>query len=268
METRRLKQIAILILLALNVALLLLLGGQRLQERRQLREAEAQLRTLYQQYGLSISPAADLQQIPPSTLSLTRQDKAELALAAKLLGEQPAFYDHGSLIYRYVGQNGTLQFRSNGSVEGISLCIPTENPRDFATTLYHSLDMVVTQDLLEDQSGQITAVQTLRDIPMSGCELTLDFENGFLTQVSGCYISTEAATQLSSGRYTCATALTLLLNHYLSAGIVFQQVEGLSCLYRLQSTPDSLTLVPLWKIVTDTSTWLVDCSLNTVERTV
>ena len=54
METRRLKNIAILILLLLNAFLLLLLGYQEMQGRRAEREALDRLGTLFATEGLAL----------------------------------------------------------------------------------------------------------------------------------------------------------------------------------------------------------------------
>ena len=60
METCRLKNIAILILLLLNAVLLLLLGHQHLQARHSAREADGQLRALYAAGQLALDDSVDL----------------------------------------------------------------------------------------------------------------------------------------------------------------------------------------------------------------
>ena len=66
METRRLKNIAILILLLLNAFLLLLLGYQYLQAEEAARDTREQLSVLFASQELELSAQADLSQSPLS----------------------------------------------------------------------------------------------------------------------------------------------------------------------------------------------------------
>ena len=62
METQRLKNIAIVILLLLNACLLLLLGYQHFQSRWAQADAREELRSLYAANQLTLSAQADLDQ--------------------------------------------------------------------------------------------------------------------------------------------------------------------------------------------------------------
>ena len=101
METYRLKNIAILILLLLNGGLLLLLGYQFLQAKRTEEAAAAQLNVLCQANELSLSGQVDLEQQPLSPLALSRDTQTETAIAAWLLGGGAAAASQGGGIYSY-----------------------------------------------------------------------------------------------------------------------------------------------------------------------
>ena len=80
METCRLKNIAILILLLLNAVLLLLLGHQHLQARHSAREADGQLRALYAAGQLALDDSVDLGQQPLTPLALVRREEVPAGL--------------------------------------------------------------------------------------------------------------------------------------------------------------------------------------------
>ena len=99
METYRLKNIAILILLLLNIGLLFLIGSQRWQSRRADAETARQLTALYEASQLNLDHRLQLDQQPLSTLTLSRDEGTERAIAAYLLGGSTVSSSQGGGIY-------------------------------------------------------------------------------------------------------------------------------------------------------------------------
>ena len=120
-ETYRLKNIAILILLLLNGFLLLLLGYQYLQARRSETDTAGQLQALYEANELKLSLQIDLEEQSLTPLNLTRRSETERAIASWLLGSDAASASQGGGIYSYEGDHGTIQFRAGGSFDGSRL---------------------------------------------------------------------------------------------------------------------------------------------------
>ena len=118
---------------------------------------------------------------------------------------------------------------------------------------------------VQNRTGSVTAVQQLSGVPISGCGLTLRFERGTLTSVSGAHVNLEDAVPAPAERMTCVTALVRFLDYRTTAGIVCGAVEGARCVYELHSGP-SLRLLPMWRIDTDTYTYFVDCATGEVTR--
>ena len=127
METQRLKNIAIVILLLLNACLLLLLGYQHFQSRWAQADAREELRSLYAANQLTLSAQADLDQEPLSPLSLLRHSGTEQAIASSLLGGSTSALSQGGGIYSYAGEHGTIRFRSGGGFDGTGLTVPVED---------------------------------------------------------------------------------------------------------------------------------------------
>ena len=118
METYRLKNIAIVILLLLNACLLFMVGQQYFQSLQTQRRSAAQLRELYRSSQLALDSRLDLSQQPLDILTLARQAETERAIAAALLGGEALATSQGGGIYSYEAHDSTIQFRAGGSFYG------------------------------------------------------------------------------------------------------------------------------------------------------
>ena len=121
METYRLKNIAIVILLLLNACLLFMVGQQYFQSLQTQRRSAAQLRELYRSSQLALDSRLDLSQQPLDILTLARQAETERAIAAALLGGEALATSQGGGIYSYEAHDSTIQFRAGGSFYGSRL---------------------------------------------------------------------------------------------------------------------------------------------------
>lgn len=110
METYRLKNIAILILLLLNAFLLMLLGYQYMQSRQSDEDMVEQMHVLFSGNQLSLSDSVDLLQPVLSPLTLSRSTEMEANMADALLGEDVESASQGGGIYSYSSPAGSLQF--------------------------------------------------------------------------------------------------------------------------------------------------------------
>lgn len=265
METYRLKNIAIIILLLLNASLLLLLGYQRLQARRAETDAASQLRELCQAGQLSVDGQVDLNQQPLSPLALTRHSQSEQAIAAYLLGDGAAPSSQGGGIYSYAGEHGSIQFRAGGGFDGSRLTVPVEDIPDFSRQFCRQFGYEDLLFQLTGTSGSVTAVQQVAGVPITGCGLTLRFEEGLLTEVTGAHVSLEDAVSEPSYRMSCITALLRFLDYRSTVGIVCSQVTDVRCVYALQSA-GPLRLRPMWRVDTDNYVYFVDCATGEVDR--
>lgn len=264
METRRLKNIAILILLLLNAFLLFLLGYQYLQSRQTASDAAEQLSTLFTADGLSLSRQIDLSQNSLSPLSLSRHTETEAAIAAYLLGDKAAAADQGGGIYSYSSPGGTLSFRSGGGYDGSGLSIPVPNITDFSKQFCEKFGYQEVNIQVSDRSGTVTATQYVAGVPISGCSVALYFEDGVLTAAAGTHVSLEGAVSESGEQISCITALVRFLDR--SDRTVCREVEDVRCIYVLKSAPSSLRLLPVWQVETDTYTYFVDSASGEVSR--
>ena len=265
METYRLKNIAILILLLLNGFLLVLLGYQSFRSHRSAAETATQLRELYEARGLTLDRAVDLGQEPLTPLRLSGRRDAEQAIAAYLLGGDPVAASQGGGIISFATEYGSIQFRSGGSFYANHLTRQVEDPEEFSQTFCEQFgyeDMALSE---EGGTVTVTAGQRLEDVPIAGCDLALTFEDGCLTAVNGAHAVLEESVPEAAERMTCVTALVRFLDYRDAYGVVCGGVTGVSCVYALQGDA-ALRLTPVWQVDTDTYTYFVDCAAGEVTR--
>jgi hypothetical protein len=263
METHRLKNIAILILLLLNGCLLLTLGFQKLQTLRTQEQAEDRLRSLYLSSQLALGEEIDLFQPPLGPLALSRRAETEQVIASALLGGEAASTSQGGGIYSYEASNGTIQFRAGGSFYGIHLDVPAADPAGFARTFCTRFGYETPRLQLTDGSGSAAASQLLGGVSVVGCGVELYFEEGRLVSVTGAHVSLEDAAMEGGERMTCVTALMKFLDFRNASGVVCSAVTGARCVYQLQNAA-APRLLPAWEISTDTYTYYVDCETGEI----
>ena len=263
METYRLKNIAIVILLLLNACLLFMVGQQYFQSLQTQRRSAAQLRELYRSSQLALDSRLDLSQQPLDILTLARQAETERAIAAALLGGEALATSQGGGIYSYEAHDSTIQFRAGGSFYGSRLDLPVEDAAAFARSFCNRFGYEEPRLSLEGGTGSAVAGQLARDVPVINCAVELYFEEGRLTSVTGARVSLQDAAFASGASMSCVTALVKFLDFRNTSGVVCSEVTGVQCVYQLQSA-SSPRLLPVWKIETDTYAYYVDCGTGEV----
>ena len=264
METYRLKNIAIVILLLLNACLLFMVGQQYYQSMQAGRQAAAQLRELYRNSQLSLDGGVDLTRQPLDDLLLVRQADTERSIASDLLGGETLFTSQGGGIYNYECQERTIQFRAGGSFYGSRLDRPVEDVSAFARSFCERFgyeEPVLRLD--EGGSGSAIAGQLAGGVPVTNCAVEMYFEEGKLVSVTGAHVSLQDAVDGPGAGMTCVTALIRFLDFRNTSGVVCSQVSGVRCVYQLQSV-SAPRLLPVWEIETDTYTYYVDCETGEV----
>ena len=265
METYRLKNIAILILLLLNGFLLLLLGYQYLQARRAETDTAGQLQALYEANELKLSVQIDLEEQSLTPLNLSRRSETERAIASWLLGSEAAAASQGGGIYSYEGDHGTIQFRSGGSFDGSRLTLPVDDITEFCRQFCQQFGYEDLQFQVQNRTGSVTAIQQVSGVPVAGCSLTLRFERGVLASVNGAHVSLEDAVPEPAERMNCVTALVRFLDYRNTAGVVCSEVTDVRCVYELQGGA-APRLLPMWRVETDTYVYFVNCATGEVTR--
>ena len=265
METRRLKNIAILILLLLNAFLLLLLGYQEFLGRRAQQDALDGVETLFASEGLVLTLEDNTLQKSLSAVTLVRQSESEASVAAFLLGESVAAYSEGGGIYSYTAQTGTMQFRSGG-FDTVRLNRPVEDAREFVRRFCDKFGYEDIEGTLTDGSGSVTMTQYVAKVPILGCTVTMTFENNCLVFVAGAHIDLSDAKMDDDEPLSNVSILVRFFDFRRQEGAVCSEIRDVQCVYQLRSDATSFRLVPLWIVETDTYRYLVDGISGDVSR--
>ena len=157
METYRLKNIAILILLLLNAFLLMLLGYQYMQSQQSDADTVVQLRELFESNQLTLSESVDPLQPALTPMALSRSTGTEADMAAALLGGEAVGASQGGGIYSYTAAAGSLQFRAGGSFDSAQLSRPVEDIAAFVRSFCDDFGYQDVDLQLSGGSGTATA---------------------------------------------------------------------------------------------------------------
>ena len=266
MDRYRLKNIIIIILLLLNV----FLGASLVSRETAVRSARSrtvqQLTALFAEDDMELAPDAISPELPPSSLTFSRDPVLEQKAAAFFLGDGLKQDTRSDSIYTaYTSALGTAQFRSNGSFD-ISV-MPSE---ESAETLCRSFCTAFGFDapvftLNQAGSGTAAAVYRYNGLPVYNCTVTFSIEAGRLRSVSGTLLpATASAVNSEQEALTAAAALITFQQYRKESGASASSVTGTHLCYELQSSATSLSIAPAWCVETDVAKYYVNCTTGTV----
>lgn len=267
MESSRLKNIIILILVLTDLFLLGSLTSRRTAELSSRRRGEEQLVELFAADQITLDPDLIPYQTPPASRTLVRDLDQERAIATALLGKNLRQNNSGDVVYGFDSDAGAALFRSNGGFDvagTLSSGSAEEVCREFCKSFGYR-DLTFS---LENGSGTATATRYYDDYPVVGCTVEFSIDNGVLRTVTGTYLpDTYTETAGETEPLSATAALTAFLSARRASGGVGSAVTDIYLCYELQSTTAApMSLVPAWCIVTDlpSSVYYVNCITGAV----
>lgn len=266
METKRLKNIAILILLLVNAFLLFLVIYQDVQTRRVQKEAADQLYALFASEELTLSSEVDLMGRVLTPLLPVRETEMEAEIAEFLLGDTVSSQSEGGGIISYSSQHGTVQFRSGGGFDTVRFVRPVDDPKVFFESFISEFGYSDMGGEVMNGSGSYTAVKYISSVPVYGCTVTFTFEDSCLVAAAGAYVDQRNMDEDTQDSLECVSALISFFDYRREEGAICSTIESVECVYRLQNTRGVPQLCPLWVVETDTYTYLVDGLSGEVSR--
>ena len=243
METGRLKTIAILILLCVNLAF----GGILLAERMDTAAGTAQTRSelIRVLHGLGITLDADA--IPADdTMNryvVPRDPEAEQAMVDALLGPARS-EDQGGNIRWYENENGWARFRSGGVFE-----ITTVSGDSLENRLLSS-----GMSFIREADSYIC---TIGSAEIFNCCFSLRQRAGGI-YISGRILPGSPEAEEGTETLDAATLLLRFHDRVRDAGGVYTEISRIRPGYLLNVTAASMELLPVWRITTDGGVWYLD----------
>lgn len=264
MDRYLLKNIMIIILALVNLFLLGALAIRVSSSYHARERMEEQLVALFAADGMDLDSGLISHKTPPQSLTVARNTEQERAAAAFLLGDAGlrAAQDGGSDLY--TTRQGTAQFRSNGGFDAAGILSGESGEqvcREFCKRFSYE-EPVFRLD--GTGSGTATAACRVGKIPVYNCTVTFTLDQGALMAVSGTLLFQDSTTPVEESRTPLSAAAALMAFQQLrrESYAVVSAVTDVALCYELQSTIN--TLVPAWRITTDTGVYYVNCLTGVV----
>ena len=269
MQWDKVKNVLIVILMAVNVFLLGNLGRQFWQTRQQEAELVSSLRTLMQDYGLALDEDFSLpNDVVLPELSIDRSRPNEEASAIAMLGGEPerTEQEDGTVIFE--GERGTVEWGADGSVSG-SITTGEAAPADesaalrLAKRLFSDWKLQAEDAVFRAEGTSVTMTGTVAGLPVFNRTLTIRFTGDGFASLSGLWSFGTPYTTVSASGVTCNAADALL--EFVARQPEAQSVLSMTAGYRMQTDSSRrMQFTPTWKIVTDSGEYLVDCDKKTI----
>ena len=255
MSVSRMKNLIILVLSICAACLLAVAVPNRLSQTHEQRRMLAELKTLYESYGLRI----ELDELPrsPTLYSVELSESGAQTAAQALLGQKAVQPDGGDRFEsEYTSELGTLTLTRTGGSH-------VRNYEKSAAKLLHSMGFQFQQLSRRQTEAGVTleAEQTLLGVPVFGSGLTLSYADGQLQRVEGTfYTGSEAITRVSEQEsISGADALARLLAGRDALGWVGSAVTELTLGYLpSENAGTGMRFVPVWRIETDAGSFYVN----------
>lgn len=267
MDTGKIKNIIILVLLLLNAALGALLLSDKLAQDHFYREAEENFFLALEQRGLAAGTDLSLPDVMPQAWSLERDPAVEQRMAETLLGSVRR-EDQGGNVYCYEGDTGTASFRGTGEFEFVlELARDSGNSRDTVLWILQKLGMEASAADLSVQPGTegdvVDVICRWQGSQVRNCRVYFYFRGDILWRISGQRMFDIAAEE--PGNYLSATrAVLCFLESDMAAASVLESVTPGYAMSVLAS--GSCRLQPVWILETDTGMFQVNAVTGLSEQ--
>lgn len=273
MSASKLKNL-ILLILALCVAFLLAaVVPNRLEQGRAQRALYDQLTQLYEKNGLQLA----LDALPQSAAlyAVELPDDGAQTAAKALLGENAVADDASTSFLRQYGSAfGTVCVSRDGAVTAeLHGMEPVQDPEAAARKLAEAAGCQVyaLRPAVRQSAGSyvIPVEQSLLGVPVFSHTLEFTFVNGALSAVSGTLCpSVQTVSRTSAQKsLSCADALVRFLGATDALGWLGASVTGAEQGYiRTETAASSARFVPVWRIATDSDSFLVNGLTGEVSR--
>lgn len=272
MEWSKLKNIIILILVLANLFLLLMVGAQQRNSVQYQEQAISDALTVLDRSGIHLNRDIVPNEISLTPLTVARDRESEAALAAELLGNCTVS-DLGGGRFLYESDLGQVEFRNNGNFSFVfSVGAHTASAADgqqahaLATMTRIGFSGIPTSYEEPGQRILISLRQTYQEFPVFSCHVTLEYEGDDLRSITGQRLmGTPVADSDGSTAITVPTALLRILNGITGLGDICSEITDITPGYLLSST-DTVRLVPVWHVTTDTGAYTLNTLTGALDR--
>lgn len=265
MDSVKVKNFIILVLVIVDLALLVLVVRDAARGSEQRKEAIEGAREVLLSHGISVSEDADLGEREGSSYSVSRSDEAERLAAEAIFGEVEVI-DRGGGIVMYSAVSGEVTFRGAGGLEmqyyGIS-APETDEPEKLALEMSRTLGAeAYSEDISSVTEGETTTASvgcSWMGSRIVNCELNYTFKGGKLLYVSGSRPLGESSSERLEEIIDVPTVLMRFIELTQQQGHVCSMLEELELCYLYSGTASGGgSLSPVWQLRTDTGYFYIN----------
>lgn len=271
MEWSKIKNIVLLMLLAVNLFLLVLVADQERRSAAYQEEARTGAVEILEAANIHIA----MEELPPEstlhTMAVERDRTAEDAMAQALLGESVRSGDLGPVTYS--GSRGEGQFLSDGKFSFAfeeALTAEEGNLEEHGKQLLEKAGytcQVLGIREQEDGTVLVTVQELWGGSPVFNSTADLTYENGSLRSIRGQRLMGTPEPEAGAEPLDVATILLRFLSGVQDGGYVCSEIRGMTAGYEVTlSSSGSAALEPVWLITTNTVPFYVDGTDGTVRQ--
>lgn len=274
MEWSKIKNIILIILLAVNAFLLVQVADQEWKSAQYRQEARDGAVEVLEAGGIHVDEAVLPEESGLTPLTMERSREAETAMAQALLGAEAAAADVGGGTVTYQSAKGEGRFRSDGSF-AFTFTAPgvfregEDSARHGVRLLEQAGYPCQAVDGSEGADGAqtVTVRQTWMGAPVFNCTAKLVYRDGCLLSIEG---QRMVGTPVEAGGgkgMDVPTALLRFLAGVREGGFVCSEVHSLTAGYEVTVSPSGAAqAAPVWRVVTDSVTFYVDGTTGAVRQ--
>ncbi len=268
MQWDKVKNVLIVILLAVDLFLMGNFGTKMIQAHLRTDGLEDDLRRLLEGYGYTLPDSFDLpddESILP--LMLDRSRASEEEMADKMLGGDVSRTEQEDGSVRFESNQGALEWGVDGTVNGA--CAIDKVPSNSNQAQRRARKLIESWGLADDSisyktSGlSVTVSGEIARQPVHNRQLILTFSTDSTLTISGRWSFGIPYATARENSVNCAAADALL--SFASAIPKNESVQSMEAGYRMEADSSRrLQLTPTWKIVTSDGEYLVDCAKKSI----
>lgn len=269
METPKLKNVVLIILVVTNLCLLIFVAQSEWKGIYLRWQARAQAIHFLEQKEVDVDESLIPREVDLQPGTAERSLEWEEELAVQLLSGPVEMENRGAGVYRYQNEQGFVQFHSDGAfqAEFVPGAVPISDnwERDCLDLLSR---IGFDGRLMDDAGGRWVFCQMWQDCPLFSCQVTVEEGDGCVVALtSGRRLVGKPAQDSSRQTITVSTALIRLYNGINGLGDVCSRIDAIEAGYVTSSVLSSaMAVTPVWQVTTDTGLYQLDLVTGSMTR--
>lgn len=269
MPWSKMKNIILVILVITNLALLVLVGGRAIQDRRTFSQAREESIQFLRNRGVEVDEDIIPQSMELLPQTVERDLEGEERSAAGLLGSPVSAEARGGEVYRYFNENGSIQFHNDGTLSAQleAGAFPVGGDRAAGCAVLMA-KMGFQGTVLSETGNELTFRQTWKGVPLFTQQVTLVCQGENMAAIAaGRQLLGSPQTDAARKTITVATALISFVNGVGALGDVCNRIDAIEPGYvSAVSLSGPILLTPVWRVTTDTGAYQLDAVTGGVTR--